>query len=304
MDKIVVNSKDPVRLDRYIRRYYRNATQGIIEKFLRKGQIKLNSKKAKTSTRVQNGDIITVAAGVFSKEIVSSQNSDINFSSNIISLAECLISELLLYSSEEFIAINKPNGLAVQGGSKISLSIDDALNYLNHSKKTQYKLVHRLDKETSGVLIIANGFENAAKLGNAFKEKLITKTYIAVLCGCPKNLEGKIENNIGKDRSGIFEIVKELSIGGKLAKTKYKVLQSRDNISLVEFYPLTGRMHQLRFHAKYLGCPIFGDTKYGGAKYKRLMLHAETIVIPANIFGREIKIESKISKGFNIDNLV
>lgn len=304
MDKIVVNSQDSVRLDRYIRRCYRNATQGIIEKFLRKGQIKLNSKKAKTSTRVQNGDIITVAAGVFSKEIVSSQNSDINFSSNVISLGERLISELLLYSSEEFIAINKPSGLAVQGGSKISLSIDDALNYLNHSKNTQYKLVHRLDKETSGVLLIANGFENAAKLGNAFKEKLITKIYIAVLCGCPKHLEGKIENNIGKDRSGIFEIVKELSIGGKLAKTMYKVLQSRNNISLVEFYPLTGRMHQLRFHAKYLGCTILGDTKYGGAKYKRLMLHARTIVIPASIFGKEIKIESKTPKGFNIDNFI
>lgn len=295
MDKIIVQSSRPIRLDRYLRRHYPDVTQGVIEKALRKGKIKLNAVKSKTSMRVVGDDIITIFPGI----LVNNDNSEsINFSQNIISLADKLLSEYILFSSEEFIAINKPEGLAVQGGSKISVSIDEALKYLNHRQGTEYKLVHRLDKDTSGVLLIANGFDSAAKLGEAFGNKLINKVYIAVLSGCPANLEGTLTHEIGKDRSGIFEVVKELDVGGKMAETNYKVLKSNTDLSLVEFRPITGRMHQLRFHSQFLGCPILGDNKYGGQKYRRMLLHAKKITIPASVFGRKITVDSDLPYEF------
>lgn len=295
MHDIQVNSTEPVRLDRYLRRLYLGATQGVIEKALRSGAIKLNGKKAKTSDRVNSIDVISIRPGLFEEKSAVGTRE---FSRSVISLAEKLLSDYLLFSSDEFIAINKPENLAVQGGSKIDLSIDDALEYLNQKQGLEYKLVHRLDKATSGILLIAKGFDNASKLAGAFKEKLVSKIYIAVLSGRLEKKEGRLENMIGKDRSGAFEIVKEQEEGGKLAETYYKILDANSKASLVEFRPVTGRMHQLRFHSRFLGCPIVGDEKYGGPKYKRMLLHAQKLTIEKKVFGHEIIIESIPSDDF------
>lgn len=299
MKQLIVQSEEPVRLDRYLRRDYPNFTQGMIEQSLRKGNIKLNGNKSRAGMRVVHGDIITVALGAFTDAVVENTEDNARpFAQNVIALACKLLSEYILFSSEEFIAIDKPTGLAVQGGSKISLSINDALRYINYIESTEYKLVHRLDKETSGVLLIAKGFNSAAKFGRALRDKLIGKTYIAVLSGCPAELEGTLVHRIGKDRSGVFEVVKELSVSGVVARTHYKVLQSTNDLSLVKFKPETGRMHQLRFHSQYLGCPIVGDNKYGGKKHNRMLLHAQNIVIPRSIFGKEIAVKSELPDEF------
>lgn len=290
MKKIIVDSLEPVRLDRYIKRIFPDVTQGIIERYLRGGKIKVNKTKSKSNARVKTGDEIMLFDKLFQNESGSPVK---NFSDSIRSLAAKLLGDYLLLSTNEFIAINKPHNMAVQGGSKISLSLDDAISYLNTINGTNFKLVHRLDKGTSGVLLIACGYDNAAKLGEAFKNKLIQKTYYAVVCGHPKDSQGVIANYIGKDRSGIFEIVKELQ-DGKRAETCYSVLKENNGYSLVEFKPLTGRMHQLRVHSKILGCPILGDVKYGGVSYKRMMLHAKQIVIPQGVFGVEIVVESDL----------
>jgi len=297
MNEIIVKSSEPIRLDRYLRRYYPDATQGVIEKSLRLGKIKLNSAKSKTSVRVVQNDVITIAPGVFA---INEDKEIQEFPQDVIELADQLLSQNILFSSEKFIAIDKPEGLAVQGGSKISLSIDEMLKYINYTQDTEYKLVHRLDKDTSGVLLIANGYDNAAKLSNAFRDQLINKVYMAILTGCPTSLEGNLVHKIGKDRSSIFEVVKELKVDGKLAETNYKVLKSNGGLSLVEFRPVTGRNHQLRFHSQFLGCPIVGDSKYGGDKNKRMLLHAKTITIPASVFGRKITIDSDLPYEFEI----
>jgi 23S rRNA pseudouridine955/2504/2580 synthase len=296
-EKIIVDTDEPVRLDRYIRRHFETATQGVIEKALRNGQIRLNGLKSKTSDRVVDNDEITYFVGLFEKEVASQAKS---FSKSAIILAKQLLSEYLLFSSDEFFAIDKPAGLAVQGGSKIMLSIDEALGYLNQTEGCAYKLVHRLDKETSGVLLIANGYSNAAKLGNAFKENLIEKTYIAVTSGVPNDPHGSLVHNIGKDRSEIFEVVKELKEGGKKAETDYKVLAHAHRRSIIEFKPKTGRVHQLRFHAQFLGCPIIGDEKYGGEKATRMLLHAKELVIAKSVFGRVTKIKSELPYEFEL----
>jgi len=288
MKKIIVESSEPIRLDRYIRRIFPATTQGVIERYLRNGKIKVNESFAKSSARIKSGDEITLY-------IELSQDSVCvrNFSDGSIALAKKLLTEYLLLSTNEFIAINKPHNLAVQGGSKVSISVDDAISYLNKTSGTNLKLVHRLDKGTSGVLLIARGHDNAAILSKAFKDKLIEKTYYAVICGHPKDSQGVIINYIGKDRSGIFEIVKELK-DGKMAETRYSILKENDEYSFIEFKPKTGRMHQLRVHSKILGCPILGDVKYGGLSYKRMMLHAKQIVIPKEVFGREVVIDSDL----------
>lgn len=296
LKKITVNTDTPVRLDRYIRRFFPEITQGVIEKSLRKGQIKLNGLKSKSSVRVVDNDEIMIEIGIVTEEDTRSSKT---FSKATTILARKLLSEYLIYSSDEFIAIDKPSGLAVQGGSKINLSIDEALGYLNQTEGEEYKIVHRLDKETSGVLIIANGYTNAAKLGEAFKEHLIQKTYIGIVSGVPSSPEGSLIHYIGKDRSGIFENVKELKEGGKKAETNYKVLRFEDKKSMIEFKPKTGRMHQLRFHSKFLGCPIIGDEKYDGKKNSRMLLHAKELIIEKSVFGNKIKIKSDLPYEFD-----
>lgn len=291
MKKIIVESSENLRLDRYIRRIYSGATQGIIEQNLRNGKIKINNNKVKSSYRVLKDDEITLFGDLF--QIATSNIK--SYSNNCRSLANKLLHDYLLLSTDEFIAIDKPHNIAVQGGSKIDLSIDDALSYLNAENGANFKLVHRLDKATSGILLIAKGAENAAKLTGAFKDKIIKKKYYAVVAGCPIESEGVIVNYIGKDKSGIFEIVKELK-DGKRAETHYKIINENEGYSLIEFTPLTGRMHQLRVHSQMLGCPILGDVKYGGQKHKRMMLHAAQVSIPKELFGEEIIIDSKVPK--------
>ncbi|WP_342269906.1 RluA family pseudouridine synthase [Rickettsia endosymbiont of Orchestes rusci] len=295
---IKVDVTIPCRLDKYLRRLYPKLTQGIIERALRQKQIIVNGHKAEASLRVGESEEIFINDKLnLPKNFPQEETSKIIFSDSVIKLASKITEDYLTYENEHFIAINKPAGLATQGGTKINLSIDDALKYLN------YKLVHRLDRETSGLLLIAKNYETSVKLTDAFKEKLISKTYIAVVFGRPLENLGEIRGLIGKKRDGAYEIVTSDNENGKLAITHYKLLKPlNNNLSLIEFTPITGRMHQLRFHAKLLNCPIVGDTKYGSAQSssysKHMLLHASKIVLHKKIFGEEITLEAKLPNYF------
>ncbi|WP_341790598.1 RluA family pseudouridine synthase [Rickettsia endosymbiont of Polydrusus tereticollis] len=291
---IKVDTTIPCRLDKYLRRLYPRLTQGIIERALRQKQIMVNGHKVEANLRVKEDDEIFINDKL---NLPQEETLEVIFSDSVIKLASKITKDYLIYENEHFIAINKPAGLATQGGTKINLSIDDALKYLN------YKLVHRLDKETSGLLLVAKNYESSVKLVNAFKEKLIAKTYIAVVFGRPLEDSGEIRGLIGKKRDGAYEIVDVDNENGKLAITYYKLLKPlNNNLSLIEFTPITGRMHQLRFHAKLLNCPIVGDTKYGSAQSssysKHMLLHASKIVLHEKIFGEEITLEVKLPNYF------
>jgi 23S rRNA-/tRNA-specific pseudouridylate synthase len=148
------------------------------------------------------------------------------------------------------------------------------------------------------VLIIAANYDASTKLAAAFEDRLIKKTYLAKTQGLPPEESGEISGLIAKTRGGVFESVEE-SKDGKHALTRYKLLQKLGRQALIEFKPETGRMHQIRFHAQKLGCPIVGDCKYGGAsKGSQLMLHAEIIEIPASVFGKRITIEAELPEYF------
>lgn len=279
----------PCRLDRYLKKLYPSLTQGMVERALRFKQIMVNSCKVAANLRINTGDQIFIEDSL---NLEPQKVSDRVFLSSTVILAGKLMKDYLVYQDECLIAINKPVGLATQGGSKISLSIDDALQYLN-SQGADLKLVHRLDKDTSGILLIAKNYASSIKLVKAFKEKNIQKTYIAVVLGNLPQHEGEISGMIGKNRGGAYETVQNDEEHGKLAITRYKLLKNLNNgLTLVEFTPLTGRMHQLRFHAKMLDCPIIGDTKYGTQEAmdlsKEMLLHAKRIILPEKIFAKEI----------------
>lgn len=297
MVKLSVNNFPEIRLDRFLRKNFTYLTQGVIEKCLRKNQIKINNQKAKSNNKISNGDVVNIANYLIKPFVLSFTLKKI--SPDIILLAKKILNEYLLFSCNEFIAINKPHGLATQGGSKLSISIDHALQYFNRTEKTDYKLIHRLDKDTSGILIIAKNLNTAFLLGKAFKEKKIRKTYLAILTGrsffLPK--EGIITSYIAKKKYGNHNLVEETK-DGKFAKTIYKILASKKNRTIIKYAPITGRTHQLRYHSKQLGLPILGDTKYGEENFKRMMLHASEIIIPEKIFGMLYKLRAPLDKNF------
>ncbi len=149
------------------------------------------------------------------------------------------------------------------------------------------------------MLLIAKNYLSSVKLHNAFKEKLVVKTYFAVTYGKPIKNVGEVRSNIEKSKGSTPKITDIDSENGKLAITYYKVLKSLDNnLFLIEFTPVTGRMHQLRLHAKLLGCPILGDDKYGNKEImpysKYMFLHANNICLSEKIFGQESKLEAKL----------
>lgn len=279
----------PMRIDRYLRNLCSSLTQGTVQKYIRNGNIKLHGKRIIAGTRICFGDVINVSDTIY--QMIESEKFNQNINKYNVadkSLAKKILSDYLIFSCKYFIAVNKPYNLAVQGGTKINLSIDSALSYINRSleEDKQLKLVHRLDKDTSGVIIIARGHDNSVILTNAFRNRLLLKRYIAILCGIPKQKQGSISNNLNKDLLNDKKLIQVVNENGKFAKTDYKILFENNNYSLVEFTPITGRTHQIRVHSKELGCPILGDTKYGGQRYNRIMLHSCSIEIPKFIFDK------------------
>jgi 23S rRNA pseudouridine955/2504/2580 synthase len=280
----LTNYAHPTRLDRVLRERYKGLTQGVIEKALRKGLIKVNGKKADSKLRVIDNDTINIKSVSFE----STQESPKFIPKEAKNLSEKLLGEYKIFENENILVINKPAGLAVQGGSKIKLSIDDALSHLNENGG-DYKITHRLDKETSGLLLLAKNKTAAFNIFKGFKDRTIKKKYLAILSKIPSQKSGTIESNIGKVDSKNFQKVREDDEDGKIAITDYIVLKVINNFALTEFTPHTGRMHQIRVHAQSLGCPIVGDTKYGDYKqpYKNLFLHAFELHLPKSLLGSE-----------------
>ena len=291
----VENHASPIRLDRYLRTIDPLLTQGLLEQYLRKKLILVNDAKATTNLRISNGDRILISPIIADK--IQPRGQDIKTSPSIEALAKKLLGEYLLYDHPSFLAINKPSGLATQGGSKINLSIDDALSFLR-GEGMDLKLVHRLDKDTSGVLLIAKGREMSDKFMHAFKKHKVQKTYMAILSGVPKKDRGQIKSYLIKERDFEVSSYDHEVEGSKEAITDYEVIEKSNGHALVMFKPLTGRMHQLRVHSRLMGCPIVGDVRYNGESASHLMLHAAEVVIDKCIFDKEIVVKAGLPEHF------
>jgi len=198
---------------------------------------------------------------------------------------------LVIYEDAHLIAFNKPAGLAVQGGSGVTQSLEHLLAAFAKSNGKTPRLVHRLDRETSGVIVAARTKPDAAFFSAAFAGRDAEKTYLAITCGAPSPPEGEIDAPLQKiSRRGLD--IMEVAANGQGARTRYRTLKTANGAALVELQPETGRMHQLRAHLAHIGAPIAGDGKYGGlfrlgaVETPNLLLHALRLDLPHPEAGR------------------
>jgi 23S rRNA pseudouridine955/2504/2580 synthase len=284
----VTAQDDDIRLDRWFTRHYPTLKNGQLQRLLRAKNIKVNNQKATASQHLSVGDEIRIPP------LTVSEKSDLP---RDLSKADVqFMKSLVLYKDKDVIVLNKPAGIAVQGGSKTERHIDGLLDALRFELDEKPHLVHRLDKDTSGVLVIGRTANAAAKLAAAFKTREAHKIYWAVVVGKPKLTSGKVDAPLIK-KSGLKggeQMAIDFDNGDK-ALTLYRVIDSLGRkASWLEMSPLTGRTHQLRVHAaEALNSPIIGDSKYGGERSftvgiennKKLHLHARAIQIPHPVKG-------------------
>ena len=260
--KIKIIKNFDVRLDKYLKNLYSSLTQSLIEKNIRKKNILINNHRTKSNYLVKHNDNLTILNFheklyknkiTFKKSILISDKDLANFNKSII------------FQNDNFLILNKWAEIATQGGSKINISIDHIIKKIN----SNYRLVHRLDKETTGLLMIAKNLNYAKYFSMLFKQKKINKFYISLCEGSPKNDISQIDLQIKNKKQKVENTL-----------TKYKLLNKKNGISQMLYNPKTGKTHQLRIVSKNLGCPIIGDNKYNlSSKFKKekLMLHAYSL---------------------------
>jgi len=258
-----------MRIDRWIRLKVGKIPQGLIEKNLRSGKIKLNKKKIKSSDKVKTNDIINFFNLNF-KESIIQKKIKFNPSREIIKSNE----DQIIDNNENFIVLNKNSGISVQGGTKSKKNLIDIFSKSEIFQGTKPYSVHRLDKDTSGVFIMAKTRESAQLLTSLFRLRKVHKTYLAIC-------HGELNKDSGEWNDNLIRYDGEKKIIEK-AKTIYKVLDKNSEASLIELKPITGRKHQLRKQLYALGQPIFGDIKYKLSNStrglnKNLMLHSYQI---------------------------
>ncbi len=284
-----------MRLDRWFKIHFPGLGFGPLQKLLRSGQVRVDGGRVKSDTRVQPGQTVRIppmdtdarkAGPIASKDLKHSGDFE-------------LLSRMVLHEDEKVIVLNKPAGLAVQGGSGVTRHIDQMLDAWVSPKGEKPRLVHRLDRDTSGVLVIARTRGAAQKLTAAFRERDTKKTYWSLVRGVPRKHEDKISTWLVKEQTpdgDRMRIAKHGEEGADHAVSYYRVLETAaQTLAWLEMEPYTGRTHQLRVHALHIGHPIIGDPKYfiddpnwdfPGGIQKRLHLHARHIDVPHPSGGR------------------
>lgn len=284
----VAREDGSVRLDRWFRRHYPALGHGRLEKLLRTGRIRVDGRRARSGDRLAPGQAIRIPA---LDEMTAPAPQTPR---GALPGDEAMLRDAVLHRDDAVIVLNKPPGLAVQGGSGTERHLDGLLDALRFGSDVRPRLVHRLDKETSGVLVIARTAAAAAFLTRGFREKTTRKIYWAIVVGLPKLREGRIDLALAKLPGRDGERVRADPEEGKRAVTYYRVVDSAGTrASWLALMPITGRTHQLRAHCAAIGTPILGDAKYGAAAAhlasvpgaKRLHLHARSISIPHPLGG-------------------
>ncbi len=286
--RLVGEDEGEVRLDRWFKRHYPQLSHIQLQKLLRTGQVRVDGKRAEANTRLAPGQAIRVPP--LPDPAPAAEGAKPAVRKPVFSEKEAQgLRSRVLYRDADVLVLDKPAGLAVQGGTNQDKHLDAMLDLLVLDGKERPKLVHRLDKDTSGCLVLARSSAAASKLAAAFRSRDARKIYWAVTVGVPTPHQGRIDLPLGKEASSGGERM-AVDEDGQHAITYYTVLEhAHRQAAFVALWPRTGRTHQLRVHMDALGTPILGDGKYagqgafleGGAEIRRqLHLHARRIIMP------------------------
>ncbi|MEM9278457.1 MAG: RluA family pseudouridine synthase [Pseudomonadota bacterium] len=287
-NKTIDTDEAGMRLDRWFKLHYPGLAFGQLQKLLRSGQIRLDGARAKSDTRIAAGQSVRLPPQITSMSVGQplTKNTIRDRSDHDV------LKSMLLYEDKKVYVFNKPAGLAVQGGSGVNRHVDSMLESMRNQKGEKPRLVHRIDRDTSGALVVARTRGAAAELTAAFRHRDTEKTYWAICKGVPRKREGQISTYLLKERTPDGDKMRVARHGepdADHAVSKYRVIdQAGQNLSWMELQPVTGRTHQLRVHTMHLGHPIIGDPKYfdienwefPGGIQKKLHLHARRIRIP------------------------
>jgi len=273
-----------VRLDRWFKRHLPEVVFATISRWARTGQIRVDGKRAKPEDRLAAGQIVRVPPGgnlvrgklVPPRRVLTDEEED---------MAEAM----LITRTDAALVLNKPPGLATQGGTKTAQHVDGLLDAYAGPDEPRPRLVHRLDKDTSGVLLVARTPGSAAYFARSFSGRTAKKIYWALVVGVPQVYEGTVEAPLAKQPGSGGEKMHVDEENGQAARTAYRVIDRAGNSAAwVELQPFTGRTHQLRVHMAAIGHPIVGDGKYGGQQAfltgtisRKMHLHARRLIIDA-----------------------
>ena len=300
---IILRDDDGQRLDRFLKKTFPFVTFGQTQKLIRTGQIRINGGRVKQDARLNEGDELrlppSLQDGDTTKPKIQFDQRDRDF-----------LNDIVLFEDADILVLNKPNGLAVQGGSKTTHHIDGLLNsYMKKGVKP--RLCHRLDKDTSGILILAKTADAARSLTKQFQSHEVQKTYWALCTPAPEEPNGTINAPIGKapvykDGGEIMAMDEE---NGKHAITDFEIIdRAGKEVAFVAFYPKTGRTHQIRVHARIIDAPILGDAKYNDNPHpydmpeihRGLHLHAREITLRHPTTKQEISFQADLPKKLSI----
>lgn len=289
--RVVSADEAGMRLDRWFKTHYPELAFGALQKLLRTGQVRLDGGRAKADTRIAPGQAVRVPPlarpetdehgdGVYRRAVPTSADAQ-------------FLASITLYEDDDVLVLNKPYGLAVQGGSGTVRHVDGLLEALRTKEGVKPRLVHRLDKDTAGVLIVAKSRLAAATLAKTFRSRAARKIYWALVPGVPRVKQGRVSTWLAKgtDEKGDqkMQVARHGAEGADHALTYYAVVESAaQKLAWLSLKPVTGRTHQLRVHCAEIGHPIVGDPKYfdkenwhlPGGLQNRLHLLARRIVIP------------------------
>ncbi len=280
----VTDDEAGMRVDRWFKAHFPHISHGQLEKFLRKGEVRVAGGRVKSNRRLEGGENIRVpplpepGAAKQTKRIASPEDV-------------AAIRAITIYEDDAILALNKPFGLAVQGGEKTTRHIDGMLAALERNGDRP-KLVHRLDKDTGGLLIVAKTRKAAQALSDALRSRDVEKTYWALVVGAPRPQQGDIEMPIAKRmvRSGAEQMVPAEGEDAKHAVSQYQTVEDVGRAAFVAMRPITGRTHQLRVHAAAIGHPVVGDGKYGGAES-----HVEGVSGKLHLFCRSMRFRHPVT---------
>ena len=306
--RAVTDDEAGLRLDRWFLKHYPTLSHGALQKLLRTGQVRVDGKRVEGKDRIESGQTVRLPPGVTAPPAAAVAAALVKERPAVSERDTAEIQKLVIFRDDMVIALNKPSGLAVQGGSGTERHVDGMLDALRFGYEERPRLVHRLDKDTSGLLLIARNGQAAKRLAESFRDRETEKLYWAVVVGVPPKKEGAINLPLAK-RPGARdrETMQVDHEEGQKALTHFREMdRAGRRAALLALWPRTGRTHQLRVHCAEMGCPILGDRKYGGeeallsalAESRKLHLHARRITLPHPSGKGELKVQAEAPPHF------